>query len=403
MNVLRICIAMMIGQLVWLTSAAATPLPAASWYAVVWARGQDTLHWINRDGAIASRPRPALDQEAADSTARLNIARAGRYILMAGVTTADHEVLGIYDLQEGDFTGTLTAQAGVEIRLGGAFATNQHGSRAAVVFVSTAEDDENWQVITFNLAEGAPLAFLDSSHVTRAAGSAPSYPRIRLYLSNEATEQDNIHFQLLPKTGEIPEAVPAYAWSPDAAAATMLQASPFERATADLNALTREEVFAYELGELPFTPLAPALSTDNAIGSLAPLTPGAETTSIYHDQQRFLSKPLWAKRGDWIAVFTESGEQGVSVGWQVLSPVGAQEERQLVALPTDVREVFGTPDGLLAVTTDGQLRHLTSLDDITGSLLHPPAEVAMELIQVVYVSKTPDEFTLTELAEIPAQ
>ena len=402
MSILRICILMVVGLVLSTFSVVATPLPAANWYAVIWARGQDTLYWINRDGIAASLPRPALEQETDDANVRLNISRDGRYLLLAGEPSADNEILSIYDLLEGVFTGTLTAQNDVEIRLGGAFASNKDGTRAAAAFVATDENNESWQVISFDLARGSVLAYLDSSQLTHADGSAPSYAQIRLYQTRAVTEQDIIHFQLWPRTGEIPQTVAAHAWLPDATAATFLQSSPFERASADLNALASEEVFAYQMGEPPLTPFAATESTYNAIGTIAPTAPGAEIEAIYRDQQRFLSRPLWAKCDDWIAVFTESGEQGVTVGWQVLSLTVEQADRQLVALPVNVREVFGTPDGLLAVTTDGQLLHVTTLDDINGTLLYPSAEAAMELIQVVYVSKTADDFALTELAETPA-
>lgn len=382
-------------------SAAATPLPSADWYAVIWARGQDTLYWVNREGAIASLPRPLLDQEAAESTVRVNISRDGRYLLLAGATTSGNQALGIYDLREGGFTGTLTAQTGIDVQPGSVLASNESGTRAAVAFVAADESDDTWQIITFDLAGGAPLAFLDSSHLAGQFGSAPSFARVRLYQTLEEPERDRIHFQLWPKSGEIPPSVPAFVWSPGAAGSAFLQTSPFERTAADFNPLSEKEVFAFQLGELPFTPFTAVVSTDNAIGSLSLTSPDAVIDTVYYDRERFLSLPRWAKGGEWLAVFTESGEEGVTVGWQILALADSEMNGRLVVLPANVREVQGTPDGLLAVTTSGELRHVTSLDDPSGTLLYPPRETGLELIQIIYLSKTSNDFALTELAQSP--
>lgn len=401
MRLLRIYMLFALTLLLSAASAAATPLPPADWYAVIWARGQDAFYWVNREGVIASLPRPLLDQEAAEAPIRVNISRDGRYMLLAGDTKSGNQALGIYDLLEGGYTGSLTAQPGIEIQPGTVLSSSKDGTRAAVAFVAAAANDQSWQIIIFDLAGGSPLAFLDSTHVPGQYGSAPSYARVRRYQTLADPEQDRIHFQLWPKTGQIPPTVPALSWSPGAAGSAFLQTSPLERASADLNALTEVEVFAFQSGDLPFTPFTAVLSTDNAIGSLAPTSPNAEIETIYYDRERFLSKPQWAKGGEWIAVFTESGEEGVTVGWQILSLADSEREGGLVVLPANVREVHGTPDGLLAVTTNGELRHITSLNDTAGSLRYPQQEIGLELIQVIYVSQTSYDFALTELASAP--
>ena len=401
MRLLRIYLLVALALLLSSGSAAATSLPSANWYAVIWARGQDAFYWVNHDGVIASLARPLLDQEADEATVRVNFSRDGRYLLLAGDTASGNQALGIYDLSAGGFTGTISAQPGIEIRPGSVLASNEDGTRAAVAFVAADESDGAWQIITFDLAGGTPLAFLDNSHLTLQHISAPSFVRVRFYQTLDDPSLDQIHFQLWPKTGELPQIAPAFAWSPDASGSVSLQPSPFERRTADYNTLTKEEVFAYQLGEPPFTPFTAVVSTDNALGTLSPTSADAEIEAIYYDRERFLSVPLWAKGGDWIAVFTESGEEGVTVGWQILSLEDSERADGLVVLPADVREVHGTPDGLLAVTTEGQLRHLTSLDDTTGSLLYPPQESGLELIQVVYVSETSYDFALTSLAQSP--
>ncbi len=399
MRRLHICMLIAIALMLSAGTAAAIALPSADWYAVIWARGQDAFYWVNRDGAIAVLSRPQLDQEAAEAAVRVNISRDGRYLLLAGDTNAGNQALGIYDLQEGGFTGTLTAQPGIEIHPGAVLATNADGTRAAAAFVAADADDETWQIITFDLAGGLPLAFLDSSAVAGQFGTAPSYARVRRYQTLDDPEQDRIHIQLWPKSGQIPPTVPAFSWAPGAVGSALLRTSPLERASADFNALTELEVFAFQFGELPFIPFTAVVSSDNAIGTLSPTSSNAEIETVYFDSERFLSVPLWAKGGEWIAVFTESGEEGVTVGWQILSLAEPETGGGLVLLPNDVREVHGTPDGLLAVTTGGELRHVTSLDDTTGALLFPKQDIGLELIQVVYVSKTPYDFALTELAQ----
>ena len=398
MRILRICMLIAVALMLPARSAVATPLPSADWYAVIWARGQDAFYWVNREGVIASLPRPLLDQEAAGATIRLNISRDGRYMLLAGDTISGNQALGIYDLRDGGFTGSLTAQPGIEIHPGAVLATSKDGTRAAVAFVAADANDDNWQLITFDLPGGSPLAILDSSHVSGQYGSAPSHARVRRYQTLDDPEPDRVHFQLWPKTGQIPPTAPTFSWSPGADGSALLQPSSLERASADFNALTEEEVFAFQVGDLPFTPFTAVASTDNAIGTLAATSADAEIETIYYDRQRFLSQPLWAKGGEWIAVFTESGEEGVTVGWQILSLADLERGSGLVVLPANVREVHGTPDGLLAVTTGGELRHVASLNDTAGSLLYPQLETGLELIQIIYVSKAPYDFALTELA-----
>jgi len=64
---------------------AATPLPPSAWYAVVWNRSDDTLHWVNNATELASTPRPKLPGEAAAGLpgldTRVHISPNGRYLM----------------------------------------------------------------------------------------------------------------------------------------------------------------------------------------------------------------------------------------------------------------------------------------------------------------------------------
>ena len=373
-------------------------LPAALWYAVIWARGQDHLHWINPDGIVASIARPVMDQEADDAALRLGFSRDGRFLLQAGKTLAGNEVLGIYDLQSGSFTASIAAQTGIEIILGDANASNAPGSRAAVVFAAADAGDDSWQIIAFDLVTGAAIALLDDSQVSLGDTAQPMVPRVRLYETRANAEQDIIHFQLLPKVGERATPATARAWLPGATAATFLQSSPYARVEADINYKSGAEIFTFEHEELTVSAFSASDAADNAVAKHNPASPGSAIVTLLVDQQRYLSSARWAKDGEWVALFGESGEQGVTVGWHVLSPIDSQMDRRLVALPVDVRQVVGTPDGLLTMNSDGHLRHVNSLADIQGQLLHAPDSTEPELIQIVYVSAISDSFALSSLA-----
>ena len=166
----------------------------------------------------------------------------------------------------------------------------------------------------------------------------------------------------------------------------------------DLDLAGEQELFAFEQGDLLVTAFSAVGSSHNAIGKKSILSSGIEPEIVYSDQQRFLSFPRWAKGDEWIAVYTESGEQGVSVGWQLITSDGTPEIKQLVTLPADVRDVYGTPDGLLTLTTEGTLRHVTNLSDVSGTVLFQPPSDTLELLQILYVSQGTGDFTASDVA-----
>ena len=370
----------------------------APWFAVVWARGADQLLWITAAGEAARIPRPMLPEEEADSLTEIEFSRDGRYLLQASENGDGYEALGIYDLVLGRFTGNLTAQSGMRIHLGGPFATNEDLTHVAVGFATDDVEDGTWQIIVFELASGAATAFLDSSQAAQDAAVITSYPLIRLYGTQDETNEELIHFQLVPKFDEVPSTLPAYGWLSSNVSSTQLQSSPIARSMSDLDLAGEQELFAFEQGDLLVAAFSAVGSSYNAIGKKSILSSGIEPEIVYSDQQRFLSFPRWAKGDEWIAVYTESGEQGVSVGWQLITSEGAPESKQLVTLPADVRDVYGTPDGLLTLTTDGTLRHVTNLSDVSGTVLFQPPSDTLELLQILYVSQGTGDFTASDVA-----
>ena len=379
-------------------ATAQTTLPPAPWYAVLWTRGSDQLHWINGAQVAHSLQRPRLPQEQAATDLRLAFTRDGRYLLQAGKGQRDLDVLGIYDLAAGKYTAAVTAQPRMNVHLGETYASSADGYRVAVGFAAEDAADGFWQVIVFELATGAPLAFLDSGAVAAEAGTAYSFPRITLYESGQGALGDAIHFQLLPKLGALPETLSAFLW-PSQAGATV-QPSPYSRLSYDLDVETGHVIYAYESDEAQARAQSAAGSRHNAIALLLPDAGGAAPQTIYRDQRRSLSSPQWANGGEWIAIYSESGDEGVSVGWQILPLADAQAQAVgMIPLAGNVRAARGTPDGLLTLSDNGELRHVTSLDDLQGTLLYQPPGNQLELVQIVYVSETPATFALQRVAD----
>lgn len=387
------CIVLVLTFLILPSSAQTAP-----WFAVVWARGADQLLWITAAGEAARIPRPMLPEEEVDNLIQIGFSRDGRYLLQVSENADGYEALGIYDLDLGRFTGNLTAQAGMRIHLGGPFATNGNLTHVAVGFATDDVEDGTWQIIVFELASGMATAFLNSSNAVQDTVTATSFPLIRLYDTQDETNEELIHFQLVPKFGKVPSTLPAFGWLPSNKSSTQIDSSPIARLMSDLDLAGEQELFAFEQGDLLATAFSAVGSSYNAIGKKSFLTSGTEPEIIYSDQQRFLSFPRWAKGGEWIAVYTESGEQGVSVGWQVIAINGTPEITQLVALPVDVRDVYGTPDGLLTLTTEGHLRHVTNLSDVSGAVLFQPPPDTLELLQILYVSQGTGDFTASDVA-----
>lgn len=393
---------MLLGLPVVSVTAQSQELPPADWYAVVWARGDDTLHWISPNGEPASITRPQLPEEALNANPQMRFSRDGRYLLLVAELSTGLNGIGIYDVQAGEFTQTHQAQPDEIIYLGREHTSNLAATQVAVGFASADFADTAWRIIIFDLVTGAAVDVLDNDTASWEMDIPPSIPVVTYYDVDESIGQEVIHFEMIPKTQSPTETVPAFKWYPALEAPADMGLSPYVYLDADINYLTGEIVRPYVDPNFPSLPAPDSGLNYNAIGRAVPTLEEIPPTGIWVDTDRYLYTPIWANGTDWVAFFTEAGEaesteEPLIAGWQVVPRDGVITEKSLTPLSASAREVFGTPQGVLVIDIDNQVSHITSLDLIEGTLLYQSPDA--QLSQIVYVSGEPDSFLLTGVGE----
>ena len=372
-------------------------LPSADWYSVVWVRGDNTLHWISPNGEPASINRPKLPDEASNANPQMRFSRDGRYMLLVAELSNGLNGIGIYDIQAGRFTQTHEAQSGELIYLGRIHTSNVSATRVSVGFASSNFEDPSWRIIIFDLATGSAAAVLDNESASWEMTIPPSIPVITYYEVDESIGQEVVHFQMIPKIEASAESAEAYKWYPALDAPADMGLSAYTLLDSDINYLTGEIVKPYVDDAFQSLPAPESGLNYNAIGRVVPTLEEVKPTHIWVDEQRYLYNALWANNTDWVAFFTESAEEGVIAGWQVAPRDGDMAEKVITPLSASVREVFGTPDGLLVIDIENRVSHITSLDDVEGTLLFQAS--GAQLSQVVYISREANVFSLTSVGE----
>jgi hypothetical protein len=379
------------------TFAQTQELPSADWYSVVWVRGDDTLHWISPNGEPASIQRPKLIDEAVNANPQLRFSRDGRYMLLVAELSNGQNGIGIYDIQAGRFTQTHQAQPDEIIYLGRTHTSNLSATRVAVGFASSDFDDPSWRIIIFDFATGSAVTILDNETASWEMDIPPSIPVIIYYEVDESIGQEVIHFQMIPKIEASVESANAFKWYPDLDAPADMGLSAYTLLDSDINYLTGEIVKPYIDSAFQSLPAPESGLSYNAIGRIIPTSEEIEPTHVWVDEQRYLYNPLWANSTEWVVFFTESAEEGVIAGWQVAPRDGIMTEKTIVPLPASAREVFGTPNGLLVIDIQNRVSHITSLDNVDGTLLFQAADA--QLTQIVFVSQETGVFSLTGVGE----
>jgi len=379
------------------TFAQSQVLPSADWYSVVWVRGDDTLHWISPNGEPASISRPKLGGEASNANPQMRFSRDGRYMLLVAELSNGLNGIGIYDIQAGRFTQTHQAQSGELIYLGRTHTSNLSATNVAVGFASSDFEDSAWRIIIFDLATGSAAAVLDNETASWEMTIPPSIPVITYYELDESIGQEVVHFQMIPKIEASAESAEAFKWYPALDASADMGLSAYTLLDADINYLTGEIVKPYVDSTFQSLPAPESGLNYNAIGRIVPTLEEVEPTHIWVDEQRYLYNALWANGTDWVAFFTESAEEGVIAGWQIAPRDGIMTEKTITPLPASVREVFGTPNGLLTIDVENRISHITSLENVEGTLLFQAT--GAQLSQVVFVSREATVFSLTSVGD----
>lgn len=372
-------------------------LPAADWYSVVWVRGDDTLHWISPNGEPAAITRPTLPDESPAANPQMRFSRDGRFMILVAELNNGQNGIGIYDIQAGQFTQTHQAQPGETIYLGRTHTSNLSATSVAVGFAASDFENPAWRIIIFDLASGAAIAVLDNDTASWEMNLPPSIPAVTYYDVDEGIGQEVIHFQMIPKLEASDESAPAFKWYPALDAPADMGLSPYTQLDADINYLTGEIVTPYSDPNFESLPAPESGLNYNAIGRIVPTVEDVAPTNIWVDEQRYLYNPLWAQDTAWVAFFTESAEAGVIAGWQVVPRDGLLNEKEITPLPANVREVFGTPAGILAIDIENRVSHITDLSLIEGTLLFQAADA--QLTQIVFVSREAGVFSLTGVGE----
>lgn len=378
-------------------TAQSQELPDADWYAVVWTRGEDTLHWISPNGEPAAIARPQLPDEAINANPQMRFSRDGRYMLLVAELTNGLNGIGIYDIQAGQFTQIHQAQQDEIIYLGLEHTSNASATQMAVGFASSDFEDTAWRIIIFDLATGAAVDVLDNATASWEMDIPPSIPVVTYFEVDESIGQEVLHFKMIPKISAPSEIVPAFKWYPALDAPADMGLSPYNHLDADINYETGEIARPYTDPNSASLPAPESGVNNNAIGRAVPTLEEILPTGIWADTERYLYSPIWANSNEWIAFFSEAGAEGVIAGWQVVPRDGIITEKTLTPLPASAREVFGTPQGLLVINIENQVSHITSLDLISGTLLFQSPDA--QLSQVVYVARTADVFSLSAVGQ----
>lgn len=354
-------------------------LPDAPWYSVIHQTNDDTLHWVNASGEQAARPRPQLPNAVPGEAPRLRLSPDGQTLVIAAPLVDGREGLGFYDLEAGRFLATHSAQSGERVIFG--LEDSAHGNTIAIGF-STPETGA-WRVIVFSLEDGSAVHRLRSDDPVAIVAPTGRAPQVVYY------DGESVQIHLREETSARGQTDAAFTWSP---AEDALMPSDTTDSAGDFMYSTGERAFTFT--DRRFDPAPGEGDVPNAVGS------GPAANPLTLDAGGTLAKeaPRWANGGRWLAY--RGINAGGSASWYVavVTQGGAAPTRtpRRVALPDDVQTVIGTPDGLLSVTDDGQVRYVASLDATAGTEVFQAADDAA--IDVLYVTPETVDFAVESVA-----
>jgi hypothetical protein len=374
----------------------AVDLPPAPWYAVAWLQDTDRLHWINSSGEVGSIARPRLINES-DERASTNvlISPNGRTLMVSAPVANDRYGIGFYDLASGQWIGAHETQPGEVVASAGDFTpTSSH-------FVTSLRSEEtgDWRVLVFETQTGNALAQLNrtDSFIPDAIFDDPSwYPLITSFGIDEAlgTISVLLHQRSVSDAPEIYQGgVPAFRWyplpPPALANAPVVQVSP------GYSPLPGLDVDKFT-GQTVVAATNPQFAAPTAyVGSQIVLLQNGQTVPLVTDDAYTLSYPRWLRGGQWIGYRVADGVFAPHLA--ISTPQGGDG----LPLGPNIGEIYATPDGFLAIDTDGfRLLHATDLNfegfaaDFGATLFEPGVPFS-----VVYTTPFGAVFGLTSVAD----
>lgn len=354
------------------------PLPPNDWYAVVWNPANDTLNWISPTGTIAILPRPVLVGESVAPPPRITISPDGRSMVMIVDLIDGRQSIGFYQFATGEFSQIHQTQIGERV------ATHGNSISYGNQITLTLATSQTWRIISFDYTTGDPIYIL--SHDAPLASVIPSVgggivPYIVHYHHDANLNSPAIHFQLHAR-----ETI-AFVWYPEAGS---LEPSDFVNRYSDIRYNTTDALFAFMNMTYPHPPSAGVDGGGNAVGHGEPVNP----ITLYADGNSLKTSPRWLAGGSWLGFYAQSPTR---TGWQVVTDNDSQAG-QAIALAVDIHDIIGTPDGFLAVHTNGTISHTSQPQPTTHTTIYQPETwFEDDLPQIIGVTPSGVRHTLTQI------
>ncbi|MFW5692419.1 MAG: hypothetical protein ACOCX3_03625 [Chloroflexota bacterium] len=361
-----------------------TPLPETDWYAVIWNRDTDTLHWVNNATELASIPRPNLPGEVGGVPGldlRLHISPDGRYMIQYAPLENERQGIGFYDFQSGQWMQTHETQPGEFVVRA---ARNPFSLNSELVALGLAGGD-GWRVIAFETATGNVVAQFDNNHPNIPADYPPANraPSVAFFQLDEGLGQSRVHVRFIQLGGNPePTPQPALVWTPES---NSVAASELHPLLWDFDVLPTQGRVLYSLA-------------DNAQTSVNALMTGQAGEVVYQQAGGFANQPRWVANGQFVAFRLT---QGAQVPMWYLGAVGLDD---FTPFAPDYDELLGTVDGFVLVDYNaGEVKFANTLafeafTPTVGNVIYTTDTPAIE---VVYITPMGAQFMLASLATSP--
>jgi len=311
-------------------------LPVSGWYAVVWNRTSDTLHWINSVTEIASIQRPKLPNEAQPSTGTdVYISPDGRTMLVIAGLQSGHTGIGFYDFQSGEFIQTHEGQEGEYIVQGD---DNPFSFDSQYVALGLTGGNENgWRVIAFETATGDVIRQLNQNdNLPNQLGEFVGVPRIAHYDIDEGLATWRVHIRLV-KLGPAPTTPyqPTLSWYP--ADNSVFASNSFPSMVMDYDVMPQTDQIIYSELRDGQDPAQGNQIFNGMLSAYNNLSP------VFNQNGVFIYDVEWVANGLMIA-FRAQQDPYASM-WYLMPFIGGEA----VPFAPDYEKLYGTSDGFMIV------------------------------------------------------